>query len=105
MDVARSHYTCVPWSGIPFEGKGHCKGGAFADCAVHHVGSPMAFDELRHNVQPHAQTGDGSLLWSSGSIEPLKDVLALLSRNTQAMIAHTDGDGLWGGGEIHLDGL
>jgi len=97
--------ACFPWSGIPLPGKGYRKGGAFPDCAVHRDGSPMTLDDLRHNVQPHAQTGDGSLLWTSGPIEALKDFLALLSRNAQAMIVHTDGDRLWGGGEIHFDGL
>src|SRR5258706_15997265 len=105
MDVARSHYTCVAWSGIPVEGKGHRKGRSFADCAVHHDGSSMALDDLRHNVQSHAQTGDGSLLGIRGPIEALKDFVALLSRDTQAMITNTDRDRLWGGGEIHLDGL
>src|SRR5260221_3435779 len=75
--------VCFPRSGVPHEGKSHRKGGAFADFAVHRDGSSMAFDDLRHDVQPHAQTGDGSLLGTSGTIEALKDFLALLSRDTQ----------------------
>src|SRR6266849_3534439 len=97
--------ACFPRSGIPLPGKGYRKGGALADCAVHHDRSPMALDDLRHNVQSHAQTGDRSLLWTRGSIEALKDFLALLSRDTEAMITDMDRDRLWEGAEVHLDGL
>src|SRR5260221_13381870 len=97
--------ACFPRSGIPLPGKGYRKGGALPDFAVHHNRSPMALDDLRHNVQPHAQTGNGSLLGTSGPIEALKDFLALLSRNAKAMITDTDCDRLWGGAQVHLDGL
>src|SRR5258708_28486176 len=65
----------------------------------------MTLDDLRHNVQSHAQSGNGSLLWTSGSIEALKDFLALLSRNAKTMITNTDRGRLWGGAQVHLDGL
>src|SRR5216684_6548608 len=97
--------ACFPRSGIPLPGKGYRKGGALADFAVHHDRSPMALDDLCHNVQPHAQTGNGSLLWTSGSIEALKDFLALLSRNAKTMITETERGRLWGGAQVHLDGL
>src|SRR6266849_9937771 len=97
--------ACFPRSGIPLPGKGYRKGGASPDFAVHHDRSPMALDDLRHNVQSHAQTGNGSLLWTSGPIEALKDFLALLSRDTEAMITDTDRGRLWGGAEVHLDCL
>ena len=63
----------------------------------------MALDDLGHNVEPHAQTGDAALLGSSQSIESLKDFLALLCWNTQAMIVHPDGDRLFGGVQVYLD--
>src|SRR2546422_11242536 len=97
--------ACFPRSGTPLPGKGYRKGGAFADFAVHHDRSPMTLDDLRHNVQSHAQTGDRSLLGTRGPIEALKDFLALLSRDTETMITDTDGDRLWGGAQVHLDGL
>src|SRR5713226_1102536 len=97
--------ACFPRSGIPFPGKGYRKGGALADFAVHHDRSPMALDDFRHNVQSHAQTGDRSLLWTSGSIEALKDFLALLSRDTEAMITDTNRARVGGGAEVHLDCL
>src|ERR1700730_299552 len=65
----------------------------------------MALDDLRHNVQPHAQTGDCSFLGISGPIEPLKNLVTLLSRDAEAMIVHTDGDRLWGSVEVYLDRL
>src|SRR5258708_25315096 len=94
-----------PWSGIPLSGKGPRKGGSFPDFAVHGDRSPMALDDLRHNVQPHAQAGDRSLLGTSGPIEPLKNLVALFSRDANTMIVHPDGDRLWGGVEVHLDRL
>src|SRR5258708_24553307 len=94
--------ACFPRSGIPLPGKGHRKGRSFPDGAVHRDRSPMALDDLRHNVQPHAQTGDRSLFGTSGPIEPLKNLVALLSRDAQAMIVHTDGDHLWGGSQVYL---
>src|SRR5258708_34081311 len=89
----------------PSYGKGHCKGRAFADGAVHGNGSPMTLDDLCHNVQPHTQTGDGSLLRTSDSIEALKDFVALLSRDAESMIVHTNRDRLWGAPRVHLDHL
>jgi hypothetical protein len=100
-----THVAFFPRSGIPHEGEGDRKGGAFPDFAVHADGSPMTLDDLGHNVQPHAQTGDRSVLGISSTIEPLKNPVALLSRDTQAMIVHADDDRLWGGGEVHFDGL
>src|SRR5258707_11583596 len=97
--------ACFPWSGIPLPGKGYRKGGALPHFAVHHDRSPVALDDLRHNVQSHTQTGNGSLLWTTGSIKPLKDFLALLSRNAKAMITNTDRGRLWGGAQVHLDDL
>src|SRR5438132_8019135 len=86
-------------------GKGYRKGGAFADFAVHHDRSPMTLDDLRHNVQSHSQTGDRSLLGTRGPIEALKNLVALLLWDAEAMIVHTDGDRLWGGAQINLDRL
>src|SRR5260370_31935940 len=97
--------ACFPWSGIPLPGKGYRKGGALPDFAVPHDRSPVALDDLRHNVQSHTQTGNGSLLGTSRPIEALKDFLALLSRDTEAMITDTHRDRLWGGAQVHLDGL
>src|SRR5258708_32635789 len=65
----------------------------------------MTLADRRHNVQPHAQTGDRSLAQIRGPIEPLKNLVALLSRDAEAMIVHTDRDRLWGGVEVHLDRL
>src|SRR6266699_2213030 len=65
----------------------------------------MALDDLRHNVQSHSQAGDHSLLRTRGPIETLKDFVALLSRDAEAMIVHTDGDHLWGGAQVNLDRL
>src|ERR1700756_364150 len=62
-------------------------------------------DDLRHNVEPHAQTRDRFLLGVSDPIEAVKNLVALLTWNPQAVILHTDRDRLFGGGEIHLDGL
>src|SRR6266702_974240 len=97
--------ACFPRSGIPREGEGYRKGRTFPDFAVHRDGSSIALDDLRHNVQSHAQPADHALLGSSGPVEALKDFVALLSRDTQAMIADTDGDRVFRGGEIYLDGL
>lgn len=41
-------------SGLLPDGKGHRKGGAFPDGAVHHNGSLMIFDDLAYNVESHA---------------------------------------------------
>ncbi|EFH82750.1 hypothetical protein Krac_3596 [Ktedonobacter racemifer DSM 44963] len=100
--------TCVvffPCSGIPPRGKGHRKCGAFSNVAVYRDDSPMALDDLGHNIEPHAQTRDRLLPGTSGPIEAFKNLVTLLARDTQAMIAHTDRDRLFGGGELHLDGL
>jgi hypothetical protein len=100
-----THVAFFPRSGIPHEGEGDRKGRAFPDLAVHADGTPMTLDDLRRDVQPHTQTGDRSVLGTRGPVEPLKNPVALLSRDAQAMIAHTDGDRLRGSGEIHFDGL
>src|SRR5258708_38343790 len=100
--------TCVarfPSSGIPLAGQGHRKGRALPDGAVHRNGSPMALDDFRDNVEPHAQAGNGFLLGTSDPIEALKDLVALLSRDAQAMIADTDGDRLRRGAQVYLDGF
>src|SRR5258708_9831895 len=97
--------ACFPCSGIPLEGKGHRKGRSFPNFAVHGDRSPMALDDLRHNVQPHAQTRDHSLLGTSSPIEPLKNLVVLLSRAAEAMIVHPHGDHLSGGAQVHLDRL
>src|SRR5258708_37892878 len=65
----------------------------------------MTLDDLRHNVQSHAQAGDRSLAQIRCPIEAFKNLVALLSRDAQAMIADTDRDHLWGCAEIHLDRL
>src|SRR5258708_6897384 len=65
--------ACFPRSGIPLPGQGHGKGRAFSDGALHRNGSPMALDDLRHNVEPHAQAGDGFLLGTSRPITALND--------------------------------
>jgi hypothetical protein len=91
--------------GPPLQGKGHRKGGTFPDFAIHGDGSSMVLNDLRHNVQPHAQTGDPSLPGTSSPVEALKDFLALLSRDAQAMIAHADRDRIFGGIEVHFDHL
>src|SRR5258708_27507508 len=62
-------------------------------------------DDLRHNVEPHAQAGDRSLPGISDPIEPVKNLVALFSWDAQALIADTDRDRLWGGVEVHLDRL
>src|SRR5258708_24783161 len=97
--------ACFTWSGIPLEGKGHLKGRSSSNFAVHGDRSPMALNDLGHNVQPHAQTRDRSLLETSGPIEPLKNLVALFSRDANTMIVHPDGDRLWGGVEVHLHRL
>src|SRR5258708_40215259 len=97
--------ACFPCSGIPREGKGHRKGRSFPDGAVHCDGSPMTLDDFRHNVEPHAQAGDRSLLGTRGPIEALKDFVALLSWDAETMIMHTDRDRLFGGTQVHLDRL
>src|SRR5258708_19989815 len=94
--------ACFPRSGIPLPGKGHRKGRSFPDGAVHGDRSPMALDDLGHNVEPHAQTRDHSLLGTIGPIEPLKNLVVLLSRDAEAMIVHPDGDRLWGAAQVHL---
>src|SRR5260370_19972159 len=76
-----------------------------AGCGVHNGRSSMALDDPSSNVQSHSQAGDRSLLRTSGSIEALKNFLALLSRDTEAMITDTNRDRLWGGAEVHLDCL
>ena len=65
----------------------------------------MTLDDLRDNVEPHAQAGNAFLPGTSGPIEPIKNLVALLSRDAESMIVHTDRDRLWGGGEVHLDRL
>jgi hypothetical protein len=65
-----------------------------SECCARKDGSPMALDDFRDNGEPHAQAGDGFLPGTGGPIEALKDFVALLSRDTDAMIADTDGDRL-----------
>src|SRR5258708_8556952 len=89
-------------SGIPLAGQGHRKGRSFPDGAVHRDSSPMALDDLRHNVEPHAQAGDRLLLWISDPIEPFKNLVALLSWDAESLIADTDRDRLWGGAQGNL---
>src|ERR1700733_4955397 len=86
--------------GIPVERKGHRKGRSFSDFTVHRDRSSMALDDLRHNVEPHAQTGDRSLLGISGPIEALKNLVMQFLWDAQAMIMHTDCDRLRGGAQV-----
>src|SRR5258708_14518767 len=92
-------------SGLFLQGKSNVKGGAFSYLAVHRDRSPMVFDDLRDNVQPHAQAGDRSLAQIWCPIEPFKNLVALLSRDAQPMIADADRDRLWGCTEVNLDHL
>jgi hypothetical protein len=48
------------------------------------------FDDLGHDVQPHAQARNRFPRGISDPIEPLKNVVAQFSRDAQAMIADTD---------------
>src|SRR5258708_2276431 len=75
-------------SGIPLAGQSHRKGRSFSDFTLHRNSSPMTLDDFCDNVQPHAQTGDRSLAQIRGPIEPLKNLVALLSRDAEAMIVH-----------------
>src|SRR5258708_12546995 len=97
--------ACFPCSGIPLEGKGHRKGRSFPNFAVHGDRSPMALDDLCHNVQPHAQTRDHSLLGTSSPIEPLKNLVVLLSRDAEAMLVHRAGSHLRARSHLHLTRL
>ncbi len=88
----------------PPRGKGDRKGRAFSDLAVHRDRSSMALDDLGHNVEPHAQARICLLPGVRDAIEALKNLTALLARDTQAMIGYPDRDHLVRGGEFHLDG-
>src|SRR5690348_10586944 len=63
----------------------------------------MALDDLGHNIEPHAQTRDSSLLSTRRSIETLKNFISLLSRYAQTMIVHPDSDRIFGGLQVYLD--
>src|SRR6202035_98563 len=65
----------------------------------------MTLDDFRHNVEPHAQAGDRSLLGTSGPIETLKNLVALFPWDAQAMIVHTDRGRLFRGTQVNLDRL
>src|SRR5260370_41625547 len=76
---------------------------AFASVALHHDRPPMLLDDLCRNVEPHPKTRNRSFAWIKPSIEALKYFLALLLWDAHAMIAHPDGDGLYGSAHLHLD--
>src|SRR5258708_18759854 len=63
----------------------------------------MLLDDLRHNVQPHPKARDRSLTRIKRPREALKDFLALFPWDAHALIAHTDGDGLYGSAHLNLD--
>src|SRR5260370_19656915 len=87
-------WRAFPRSGIVCAGQGHREGGACSNLAVHRDGSPMALDDLSHNVEPHTQTRDRTLPEISSPIEALKNLVALLMRDAPAMVGHPDRDRL-----------
>jgi hypothetical protein len=63
----------------------------------------MAIDNLGHNVESHTQAGDRLLIGTRGPIEAVKNLVALLARDAQAMIAYADRDRIFGCAQVNLN--
>src|SRR5258707_5528720 len=98
-----THVACASSAQASLTGQGHGKGRSFSDSALHRNGSPVMLDDLRHNVEPHAQAGDRLLLRISDPIEPVKNLVALFSWDAQAMVTHLDDNPSFRGAQVNLN--